>query len=159
MNNRLTPLFSMKEVDNWFTIFTDRAEEKMYLTLQRAGETFVRYARLYGNYKDHTGNLRSSIGYVIVENGDIVKDNFTPSTKPGTDKATGLREAKKLARKLANTYNNGMVLICVAGMNYAAYVEAIDSLDVITAAGIKAEDDLRKQISKIFSRAKQHGRI
>ena len=52
-----------------------------------------------------------------------------------------------------------MVLICVAGMNYAAYVEAIDSLDVITAASIKAEDDLRKQVTKIFHRAKQHGRI
>lgn len=152
MNNRLTPLFSMKEVDTWFSHFTDRAEEKMYRTLQRAGEVFVRHARLYGNYKDRTGNLRSSIGYVIVEDGNILNENFAPTTKAGTDKATGLRDAKKLSRKLASTYSQGMVLICVAGMNYAAYVEAIDSLDVITSAGLKAEDDLRKQLTKIFAR-------
>ncbi len=159
MKSGLTPLFTTKDVDNWFTIYTDRAEEKLYVTLLRAGEMFVRYSRLYGNYKDHTGNLRSSIGYVIIEEGHILDENFKLSTKPGTDKASGLREAKKLARKLANTYSQGMVLICVAGMNYAAYVEAIDSLDVITAASIKAEDDLKKQVRKIFEKAKQHGRI
>lgn len=152
MNNRLTPLFSSRDVDRWFSTFTNRAEEKMYRTLQRAGEVFVRHARLYGNYKDRTGNLRSSIGYVIVKDGNILNENFAPTTKAGTDKATGLREAKKLSRKLASTYSQGMVLICVAGMNYAAYVEAIDSLDVITSAGLKAEDDLRKQLTKIFAR-------
>lgn len=148
----LTPMFSSREVDKWFSHFTDKAEDKLYKTLQRAGETFVRYARLYGNYKDHTGNLRSSIGYVIVNDGDVVSENFKLTAKPGSDKKTGLKKARKLSRKLANTYSDGMVLICVAGMNYAAYVEAIDSLDVITAASIKANDDLRKQLIKIFAR-------
>ena len=159
MKSKLTPLFSSKDIDNWYTIFNEKAEEKLYKTLLRAGEMFVRFARLYGNYKDHTGNLRSSIGYVIIEDGDIIDEDFKLSTKPGTDKASGLRAAKKLTKELANTYNQGMVLICVAGMNYAAYVEAIDSLDVITAAGLKTEEDLRKQVRKIFERAKQHGRI
>lgn len=52
--------------------------------LQRTGEEFVKIARLEGNYIDHTGNLRSSIGYVIVKDGRIVGKNFQLSEKEGT---------------------------------------------------------------------------
>ncbi len=91
----LTPMWSDREVERWFDYYVDRAEERIYKLLQRAGEEFVKIARKKGNYQDHTGNLRSSIGYVIVKDGDILTENYELSDKKGTDKYTGLREAKK----------------------------------------------------------------
>ena len=112
----LTPMWSDREVERWFDYFVDRAEERIYKLLQRAGEEFVKLARKKGNYQDHTGNLRSSIGYVIVKDGDILTENYELSDKKGTDKYTGLREAKRLVSELLPLYKNGWVLIGVAAM-------------------------------------------
>lgn len=148
----LTPLFSQKDIDKWVDIFTERAEEKIYILLRAAGEMFVKYAREEGNYIDHTGNLRSSIGYVIVDGGKIKEENFQIQ-HTGTEGDTGLYKGKKLAKDLANTYNSGMVLVGVAGMEYAVYVEAMESKDVITAANIKTENWMRTAIKTVFDRA------
>lgn len=148
----LTPLFSKKDIDRWMDIFQEEADQKFRVLLQAAGEMFVKYARESGKYKDHTGNLRSSIGYVIVNSGEIWQENFE-KRNVGTDGKEGLTKAKRLAQELANTYIMGLVLIGVAGEDYAVYVEAIESKDVITAANIKTEEWMRKAIRKVFERA------
>ena len=148
----LIPLFSQKDINKWVDIFTERAEEKMYTLLQAAGEMFVRYARESGRYIDHTGNLRSSIGYVIVRNGSVAYRNFQKQNI-GTEGAEGVERAKRLARELATTHSKGLVLIGLAGMEYAVYVEAIESKDVITAANIKTEDWMKTAVKTVFERA------
>jgi len=148
----ITPLFTKSDLDCWFKIFEDGANAKMRVLLQAAGEMFVKYARESGRYIDHTGNLRSSIGYVIVDGGTIKEENFQIQ-HTGVDGETGLYKAKKLAKDLANTYNTGMVLVGLAGMEYAVYVEAMESKDVITAANIKTEEWMRKSIKAVFDRA------
>lgn len=148
----LIPLFSQKDINKWVDIFTERAEEKMYTLLQAAGEMFVRYARESGRYIDHTGNLRSSIGYVIVRNGSVAYRNFQKQNV-GTEGSEGLQKAQKLARELATTHSKGLVLIGLAGMEYAVYVEAMESKDVITAANIKTEDWMKTAIKTVFERA------
>lgn len=148
----LTPLFTKADINRWVKIFTDKAEEKMYILLQAAGEMFVRYARESGRYIDHTGNLRSSIGYVIVRNGSVAYSDFQKQNV-GTEGAEGVEKAKRLARELAATHNDGLVLIGLAGMEYAVYVEAIDSKDVITAANIKTDEWMRTSIKTVFERA------
>ena len=115
----LTPMWSDREVGRWFDYYVDRAEERIYKLLQRAGEEFVKIARKKGNYQNHTGNLRSSIGYVIIKDGDILTENYELSDEKGTDKHTGLREAKRLVSELLPLYKNGWVLIGVAAMPYA----------------------------------------
>ncbi|NLN36043.1 MAG: hypothetical protein GX157_08660 [Candidatus Cloacimonetes bacterium] len=151
-NSGFTPLFSTADVKRWINIFTDQAEEKFYILLQAAGEMFVRYARESGRYNNITGNLRSSIGYVIVRNGRILSDNFKMQNI-GLEGEEGVQKAKKLARELASTHNTGLVLIGVAGMEYALYVEAMESKDVITAANIKTQEWMRKSIQTVFKRA------
>ena len=131
-------MWSDREVERWFDYFVDRAEERIYKLLQRAGEEFVKIARKKGNYQDHTGNLRSSIGYVI-------------------DKHTGLREAKRLVSELLPLYKNGWVLIGVAAMPYAKYVEAIENLDVISVATEHAEDWIKKQSRTLFDKLAEKG--
>lgn len=156
MKNGLTPLWSDDDVERWFDIFVDRTEEKTYKLLLKAGETFVKYAREKGNYNDCTGNLRSSIGYLIINDGEILTENFEKSDK-GTDRETGLGKGRQLAKLLGNENPCDWVLICVAGMNYAASVEARGK-DVITCAVTATEDDLRKQIQKVFDKATEYGR-
>lgn len=174
----IEPLFTRKDIDRWFEIFKEEAEDKMFTLLQAAGEMFVRYARLEGNYTDRTGNLRSSIGYVIVEEGSVTfESNFNKvrgqgentalvrfTTKDGKavryattgasgDGSEGQAKGRKLALELARSFRTGMVLIGVAGMEYAVYVEAMESKDVITAANIKTDAWMRKAIKTVFERA------
>lgn len=152
----LTPMWSDKEVERWFDYYVDRAEERIYRLLQRAGEEFVKIARKKGNYQDRTGNLRSSIGYVIIKDGDILTENYEQSTS-GTDKQTGIREAKRLVSELASVYSDGWVLVGVAAMPYAVYVEAIDNLDVISVATDHTEDWIKKQSRKLFDKLTEKG--
>lgn len=152
----LTPMWSDREVERWFYYYVDRAEERIYRLLQRAGEEFVKIARKKGNYEDRTGNLRSSIGYVIVKDGDILTENYEQSTS-GTDKQTGMREAKRLVSELIPLYKKGWVLIGVAAMPYAVYVEAIDNLDVISVATEHTEEWIKKRSKVLFDKLAEKG--
>lgn len=146
----LTPLFSVNDADQFIQRFEDRAEEKMYKILEYAGEYFVKIARENGKYIDHTGNLRSSVGYVIVRDGEVVEENFETS-EHGTEKTKGMSEAHKFVKELALTYNSGLMLIGVAGMEYAVCVEAIEGKDVISGAYVRTEDLLRKSLQKALN--------
>jgi hypothetical protein len=109
------------------------------------------------NYKDQTGNLRASIGYVVTYNGNIVNEGgFDPDAATRTlkekDGETGSKEGKSLAYKLAERRKKGFVLIVVAGMQYGKYVEKRD-YDVLTFTEANARimaDKLFKEIFKGF---------
>lgn len=152
----LTPMWTEREVERWFNRFIDRAEEKIYTLLQRAGEEFVKIAREKKGFNDDTGNLRSSIGYVIVANGKIVTENFEKSNK-GTDKTTGINQASRLAQDLAKLYSKGFVLIGVAGMQYAVYVEAMENKDVLSSAAVHTEEWIKKQSKTLFDKLAEKG--
>lgn len=153
----LMPMWTDQEVRRWFDYYVDRAEEKIFLLLQRAGEEFVKIAREKGKYNDITGNLRSSIGYVIVKDGKILSENYEKSEK-GSDKATGVRAARRLTSELAGTYSKGFVLIGVAGMDYAILVEAMENKDVISAASAHTEEWIKKQSKKLFDKLAEKGK-
>lgn len=145
-------MWSDREVERWFKYNVDDwANARTYSLFQRAGEEFVKIARKKGNYQDHTGNLRSSIGYAIINDGNILNENYEQSTE-GTDKQTGMREAKRLISELASVYSDGWVLVGVAAMPYAVYVEAIENLDVISVATEHAEDWIKKQSRTLFDK-------
>lgn len=113
-----TPL---SEIDEYINGCIERFKQAVIRTLCVAGESAVNAARLttQKQYKDQTGNLRSSVGYVVVADGKIVKmGDFDPS-EHGTDKATGQRTGKEYAKQLASRFSSGLVLIVVAGMDYA----------------------------------------
>ena len=132
----------------------------MITVLQYIGEECVRQARENGNYIDHTGNLRNSIGYVLLCDGNIISSNFeerVQSTVVNKANGMGVLEGKKLAEKLAKDFTKGYALIVVAGMNYAYYVETLNK-DVLDSAERyamrvtpKMMSDLRTQIYRIAS--------
>jgi hypothetical protein len=89
--------------------------------LQYVGERCVIEARQNANFIDRTGNLRSSLGYVIVEDGRVVTTGGLSATKGGGE---GVSEGRKFLSDVVSEFPQGIVLVCAAGMKYAAYVAA-----------------------------------
>ena len=125
-------MFTIEGIQQYMENRVNNADQKIIEALQYIGENFVTKARNTGNYSNNTGNLRSSIGYVILKDGQIVDSNF-----PG-DKAGGVSEGMKTAEDVAADYPQGFVLIGVAGMSYAAAVES-RGFDVITGSAPEAK--------------------
>lgn len=111
--------------------------------LQRAGELAVNEARSTvkaQDWMDRTGNLRSSIGYVIAEDGvPIHTSTFERVDGPDRGKATenGSDTGRSYATRLASE-TKGLALVVVAGMRYAVYV-ADKGYNVLSSSQILAE--------------------
>lgn len=118
---------------------TDQHMERVIRVLIRRlahiGEQVVNEGRTRANFKDRTGNLRSSIGYVISYDGEIVSESSFETVKGGEE---GARTGKAFAERLAKEHNKDLVLIVVAGENYARYV-ANKGYDVIDSAELLAQ--------------------
>lgn len=149
MKSGLTPLFSDADIDRWFDKFQERAEERIFKLLSAAGEKFVEVARKSGNYTDRTGNLRSSVGYIIAMDGETVSENFEKSGKGR--RCTGISKARQLAEDISLAYQGSYVLIDVAGMEYAVHVEA-KGKDVATTGYIQCQEYLRKALIRVFEK-------
>jgi len=142
-------LFTNMQVAQFIQQFAKRADRKARDILVYAGEYAVKKAREDGVYNDITGNLRSSIGYVVALDGVVVESDFQIAGK-GTDGQDGVREARQLAYGIAKTFKNGYCLVVVAGMQYAAAVEAMDNKDVLTATEQHTSDYLNELIEDIL---------
>lgn len=131
-------LFNGAQVQNIMEQFQEKLDSKTVEILQYIGEQFVNEARIKGNYTDRTGNLRSSIGYIILNDGQVIDKSFQKAGV-GSGGSEGVSAAKELTNKLAQQYSKGLVLIGVAGMEYAFYVEKKHSLDVISGSAPESE--------------------
>lgn len=160
---------SAKSAEAYIKKFAKQKHDRIVNRLHFAGQRFVAYARtktrnegqysrlsvktkkksfifkenhIYGpgggtdenspGFFDWTSNLRNSIGYMIVYNGQVLDNDF--QSNDGYNFASSL-----MARIPSDCY----ALICVAGMEYASYVEA-KGYDVITGGSIVLTRDLKK---------------
>lgn len=134
----IKPKFSLSDLLN-MTKEVERTLDRMMLrALTRLGEECVREARdrsPEASWIDQTGNLRSSIGYVIVRPGGKLKlGGFEGGESDGA--STGASYAKSIAKEYAN--RRDYTLILVAGMKYAVYVEALENKDVLATPELYA---------------------
>lgn len=110
----------------------ERTKRKLVRYLKSVGEQCVAEAITGGNYTDRTGNLRSSIGFVVAEDGSVREEGgFYPlggSEGPDVGRAKALTIAEGTA---------GITLVVVAGMEYAQYV-ADKGFNVLDSAEILA---------------------
>ena len=97
------------------------------------------------NYIDWSANLKSSIGYVVVVDGEIVR---TSSFEPVKNGEEGAKQGLQFAIESAEQYKEGITLILVAGMHYAAYVQS-KGYDVLNSAVIKAEEMIPKLLGEL----------
>ena len=138
----ITPKFANGFVAGQVKAFQERLEKATVFQLQYLGEELAKYAKDNHTYTDQTGNLTNSIGYAVVKQGKIV--TYGGEIQPGEGAEEGLKVAQQMAAKLTNSFS----LIIVAGMNYAAYVEA-KGYDVILPAQLKAMSDFPQTIQRL----------
>ena len=133
--------FTMNDVKAHMDKAKQGFEESLLDEFRRTGDQFIADARSIRTYQDQTGNLRSSIGYALFKDGQMLEQTF-----PGGD-VTG--SGGTLAKWVANSYKRGYLLVVVAGMFYAQYVEA-KSYDVLTGSSYAAETNIKARVKKLF---------
>mgnify|MGYP000866229572 CR=1 FL=1 len=132
--------FTESDIRNRLNAFVDNVEQMQIDALCKLGEMCVSHAKDLPRdvgFADHTGNLRSSIGYAVFKNGTMLHSGYTAVT--GVDSggnslngSEGVTVGEELAKQVgADT--QGLSLVVTAGMHYAVYVEA-KGRDVITGA-------------------------
>lgn len=81
------------------------------------------------SFYNHTFDLRSSIGYLLIYNGEIIEDYFPIVGGSSIGAETGKAWAREVG--LLINERDGIQMIIAAGMDYAIYVES-KGYDVIS---------------------------
>lgn len=129
----------------------ERMKAAVIYNLQVIGEKCVNAARITAlkgrDYTDQSGNLRSSTGYVLVVDGEIVAESSFEVVKDGSE---GANTGKTYAEELARQHPQGIALVVVAGKDYAEYVAA-RGYDVLDTSERLAEQLVNKLMNDIES--------
>lgn len=118
--------------------------------LCNVGEQCIIEARNNGDYEDQTGNLRSSIGYAVLMNGQVIQSDHVEKIKNGDE---GVSEGiKYLQTRIKKARKKGVCLIVTAGMNYADYVET--KKVVLSSAELKAPVLVKQLLTQLGFKCK-----
>lgn len=143
--------FNINDIDATFKALLAEVDRQLIESLTRVGEEAVKLAKMIPperGFKDRTGNLRSSIGYVVLVDGKPVNVDFA-AVKDGY---AGVNEGQRLALQVGSK-TEGYALVVVAGMNYAVHVES-KGRDVLTSAEKFAEKEVAKHLADLVTNIK-----
>lgn len=143
--------FNINDIDATFKALLAEVDRQLIKSLTRVGEEAVKLAKMIPperGFKDRTGNLRSSIGYVVLVDGKPVNVAFA-AVKGGH---AGVNEGQRLALQVGSK-TEGYALVVVAGMNYAVHVES-KGRDVLTSAEKFAEKEVAKHLADLVTNIK-----
>jgi hypothetical protein len=157
--------FNMNDVNAKIANFLKGVDRTVIERFNRLGEELVKYAKIQHassghpeNYLDQSGNLTSSMGYVVVKDREVVYSSGFETHPPSAEwlrknknrmielngKQVGADFAAELAKQITQTY----ALIIVAGMNYAAYVEDM-GYNVLIPAELKSKTDFPAMMNEM----------
>lgn len=131
-----------QELTDYIKVAVENQRKALIYNLRYIGEKCLNAARFSNGYKDQTGNLRSSLGYVLSFDGKIVDNSAKQVVKQGTE---GAEKGEEYAKQVVRTYPQDVALVVVAGMEYAPHVAA-RGRDVLDSAKLTAEQ-LIKELS------------
>ena len=146
---------SRSYLDNINKQITDIIREEIKRTLSYLGEQCVARVRdrsAEESWIDQTGNLRSSIGYAVYDQGRKAMQSAFAIVKQG---AQGAAEGQQYIDSLAKEYAKTYALVVVAGMNYAEYVEARDNKDVLASTELWAKAKVEEYMKRSQERAER----
>ena len=139
---------SASDIDKFLKRSAETMKEYILKALAKLGEECIVKIRNRGpseSWIDHTGNLRSSIGYSVYDYGvKYMQSSFTPVLNGSKGKSEG----ERMVQELAQEYSNVFALVVVAAMDYADIVEAIESKDVLESTRIWAASVVEERINR-----------
>lgn len=144
--------FSMSGLSAYYDKVAQIISEETIRVLSYLGEkcvTRVRDRSATESWIDHTGNLRSSVGYAVSDKGRIAIESQFQRVLSGSE---GSAEGKKLVEQLVSQYARTYALIVVAGMSYADRVEAIDTKDVLASTELWADAQMNTYLDMAHTR-------
>lgn len=130
-----------------------KIQENVLKALSKLGDESVARIRNRSakeSWIDHTGNLRSSIGFAVYEQGVKFMESAFAQVLSGSD---GSAKGKKMINDLAKEYSKVFALVVVAGMEYAGEVEALESKDVLTSTRLWATSVVEQRIKTAIDAA------
>ncbi|MFC4213482.1 hypothetical protein ACFOWA_19975 [Pedobacter lithocola] len=139
----INPDFTIKDIDDDINALINQEIDGIIDSLKESGKFYVDRARAQtksdGGFSNLTYNLRESIGYVLVADHQIIDVYFPPISNASGGAAKG----EAYAREIATLVDDGeLILIVVAGLEYAAFVEATEH-DVISGSSMAFEKLLK----------------
>ena len=150
----IKPNFTKDDVRKRFDAFLNEIEKKQIARLQRLGEMCLVEARTNKGYMMQTGALLSSTGYKVFVDGVAIHSQFDAASGAESNAAeTGIKSGQSIAESIGKG-TKGIALVVVAGMNYAAYVEA-KGYNVLSSAEHLAERELPRMLEKLISNIKR----
>ena len=159
----IVPKFTQDDIKRRIDKFLDVIEKRQIQRLQYLGEMCVKHAKNIPpeiGFMDQSGNLRSSIGYMVFKNGVAVHEGFQGTSE-------GVRAGKNLAIKTGAKYKEGISLVVTAGMNYALALEtgrrktrsgeyySARPCDVLTSTELFAKQELPKMVEEFEKKYQQ----
>ena len=133
------------QIDAYIKERMNRLKQAIIYNLCAIGEKVRNEAIENGSYKDRTKNLRSSVGYIVVVDGQVYK---TGSFGKPDGNSEGKNAGMSYARSLAGKFPKGIVLIVVAGMRYASYVSA-KGYNVLDSSELLADQLVPKMLKQL----------
>lgn len=150
----IKPNFTKDDVRKRFDAFLNEVEKKQIARLQRLGEMCLVEARTNKGYMMQTGALLSSTGYEVFVDGVAIHSQFDAASGAESNAAEmGIKSGQSIAESIGKG-TKGIALVVVAGMNYAAYVEA-KGCNVLSSAEHLAERELPRMLEKLISNIKR----
>lgn len=150
INMGIKPNFTRADVQKRLDAFVEMVRKKQITQLQRLGEMCLIEARNNKGYMMQTGALLSSTGYTIFVDGVALHSQFDAASGAESNAAqNGIKAGQALAEKVGKE-TKGVALVVVAGMNYAAYVEA-KGYNVLSSAEHLAQRELPQMLEKLIS--------
>ena len=150
----IKPNFTKDDVRKRFDAFLNEIEKKQIARLQRLGEMCLVEARTNKGYMMQTGALLSSTGYEVFVDGVAIQSQFDAASGAESNAAEmGIKSGQSIAETIGKG-TKGIALVVVAGMNYAAYVEA-KGYNVLSSAEHLAERELPRMLEKLISNIKR----
>lgn len=130
-------------------------QEQIIIQLQYLGQECVSRIRGRGqseSWIDRTGNLRSSIGSAVYEDGKKKLSTAFESVFGGQE---GSEAGKRMIDALAKEYSQTYAMVVVAGMDYASYVENMNGKDVLASTRLWAESVIGERIEDALHNAEE----
>lgn len=153
----ITADFSPNDVIDLFNAIPDIIEKEIVDALSYLGlecVTKIRDRSAEASWYDQSGNLRSSVGFAVYNNGKIAIESGFKQVLNGKD---GVEAGKKAIIELATKYaNSQFALVILAGMEYAEYVEAMDNKDVLALTELWARGEVESRIQKALAKAEKN---
>lgn len=139
-------LANKKALDDYLNKYAKRAEMALVREMEYLLEEAINHAKLNKGYADQTSNLKGSIGGCVLKDGKII--SYTGFVKEGKSRK-GLLTGYSFMKSLASEVGKGYVILMVAGMEYATYVENFRGKNVLKKTELYIAVEIPKMMDEL----------